>query len=87
MNTAQNSTIIDVRSESEFAGRHVPGAINIPLDQLPQRIEEIRDLPKPVIVYCMSGNRSGMAMNLLMQQGINEVVTGGGISDMLNGKN
>lgn len=59
----------------------------IPLDQLPQRIEEIRDLPKPVIVFCMSGNRSGMAMNLLKQQGINEVVNGGGISDMLNGKN
>ncbi|MCW3078628.1 rhodanese-like domain-containing protein [Segetibacter sp.] len=78
-----NATIVDVRTPGEFAGHHVPGAINIPLDEVAQRINELKELPKPVIAYCRSGNRSAMAVAILKQHGITEAVNGGGINDML----
>ena len=81
-----NATIVDVRTPEEFAGQHVPGAINIPLDQVAQRINEFKELPKPIIAYCRSGNRSGMAVTILKQNGITEAVNGGGIDDMLQAK-
>jgi phage shock protein E len=37
----------------------------------------------PIVVYCRSGNRSGMAMSLLKQAGLSEVYNGGGLHDML----
>ena len=51
MNIDKNATIIDVRTPEEFAGQHAPGAINIPLDQLSIRMDEIKDLPKPIVAY------------------------------------
>ena len=84
MNNQENTpTIIDVRTPEEFAGHHVPNAINIPLDEVAQRINELKELPKPIIAYCRSGNRSGMAVAILKQNGIAEAVNGGGIDDML----
>ena len=84
MNNQKNTpTIIDVRTPDEFAEQHVPGAINIPLDEVAQRINELKELPKPIIAYCRSGNRSGMALAILKQNGIAEAVNGGGIDDML----
>ena len=80
---AKNATIVDVRTPDEFAGQHIPGAINIPLDEVAQRINELKELPKPIIAYCRSGNRSGMAVAILKQNGIAEAVNGGGIDEML----
>jgi phage shock protein E len=82
-NQKDRPTIIDVRTPAEFAGQHVPGAINIPLEEVAQKINELKELPKPIIAYCRSGNRSGMAVTILKQNGIAEVVNGGGIDDML----
>jgi phage shock protein E len=82
-NQKDRPTIIDVRTSAEFAGQHVPGAINIPLDEVAQRINELKELPKPIIAYCRSGNRSGMAVAILKQNGIAEAVNGGGIDEML----
>ena len=50
-------TLLDVRTSEEYRQGHLPGAINIPLDQLARRA---KDLPadKPVVVVCASGNRS-----------------------------
>ena len=62
MNINNNASIVDVRTPGEFAGQHVAGAINIPLDEVAQRINELKELPKPIIAYCRSGNRSGMAV-------------------------
>lgn len=76
-------TIVDVRTPEEFNEGHVAGAINIPLDQLPQRIKEFKEMPTPIVAYCRSGNRSGMAVSLLKQNGINDVSNGGGLDDML----
>jgi phage shock protein E len=47
-----------------------------------QRLSEINALPKPVIAYCRSGNRSGMAVYIMKQSGITEAINGGGIEDM-----
>jgi phage shock protein E len=63
-------TIIDVRSPGEFAGGHVKGSSNIPLQEVPARIEELRALPQPLILCCASGNRSGQAAHFLQSQGI-----------------
>jgi phage shock protein E len=82
-----NATIIDVRTSSEFAVSHFPNAINIPLDELPKHLHPLKTDNKPVILYCRSGNRSGIGMNFLHQQGLKEVYNGGGLSDMLQYKN
>ena len=80
----KTATIIDVRSPMEFESKHFPGAQNIPLEEVNLKIIEIGAMPKPIVVYCRSGNRSGMAKTMLNQQGINEVYNGGGVYDMLN---
>ena len=82
-----NATIIDVRTNSEFGINHYPDAISIPLDELPRHIDQLKADGKAVILYCRSGNRSGIGMNFLHQQGMKEVYNGGGLSDMLHYKN
>ncbi len=82
-----NVTIIDVRTSSEFGVSHYPDAINIPLDELSRHLSLLKEDNKPVILYCRSGNRSGIGMNFLHQQGLKEVYNGGGLSDMLQYKN
>jgi phage shock protein E len=86
MNILNNATIIDVRTEKEFAGQHVPGAINIPLDQLSERINELKGMPKPIVAYCRVGNRSGVAVSILRQHGITDALNGGGMEDVLLAK-
>ncbi len=81
--TMNNSTIVDVRTPEEYAGEHFPNAINIPLDQVAQRINEFKEMSKPIVAYCRSGNRSGMAVAILKQNGITDAINGGGIADML----
>jgi phage shock protein E len=79
----EQKTWVDVRTPEEYAGGHVPGAINIPLDQIQGRLDEFKDMPKPVVAYCRSGARSGMATSILKGAGIQEVINGGGIQDVL----
>ena len=56
--------LVDVRSGSEFASGHIPGAINIPLDQMEARLDDLgRNLP--IILTCQSGTRARMAAGLL----------------------
>lgn len=63
-------TVVDVRSEAEFHGGHADGSINIPLQELGARMDEIKSLNTPLILCCASGNRSGMATQILTQNGI-----------------
>lgn len=77
------TTVVDVRETGEFASGHFDGAINIPLGIVPLRIDEFKEMNGPIVVYCRSGNRSGLAMNLLKQAGLSEVYNGGGLEDML----
>ena len=68
----QGLVLLDVRSSEEFAAGHIKGAINIPHDQLAERLAE---LPKgeSLIVYCRSGRRAGLAAAVLQQAGFKEL--------------
>ena len=70
--------ILDVREQSEYDAGHIPGVTLIPLNDVPNRLNEIPK-DKPVIVTCRSGNRSGQATDFLRQQGYTNVhnMTGG----------
>jgi len=65
--------LVDVRTPEEFAGGHLPGAVNIPVQQLSQRMSELDPKDKPIVVYCRSGHRSGQAAALLKGAGHAEV--------------
>lgn len=84
---AEETMVIDVRTSSEYNVAHYPDAINIPLDELPKHVAELKANNTPIILYCRSGNRSGIGMNFLHQQGLKDVYNGGGLSDMLQYKN
>lgn len=64
----EGAALIDVRSPAEFGGGHLPGARNIPVDEVARRIDELPD-DRPIIVYCRSGARSARAARLLREQG------------------
>lgn len=60
--------VLDVRTPEEFAQGHVPGAVNIPHDQVASRLADIpRD--KDVVLYCRSGRRAGLAAEVLGANG------------------
>ena len=62
--------VLDVRTPEEFAAGHVPGAINVPHDQLEGRLAELAPLrDKDVVVYCKSGRRSALALEVLGRNG------------------
>ena len=65
-------TLVDVRTPDEFALGALKGAVNIPLDDMRDRMKEIpRD--KPVYLYCGVGLRGYLASNILLQNGYQEV--------------
>ncbi|GGS25700.1 rhodanese-like domain-containing protein [Deinococcus knuensis] len=64
--------VLDVRTDAEYAGGHVPGATLLPLADLGSRINEVpRD--RPVYVICRSGNRSAQASAQLVKAGYTQV--------------
>ena len=75
---------LDVRTAEEIAEGYIEGSQSIDFYREDFEIE-INTLDKQLTyaVYCRSGNRSGMAMNLLKQAGLSEVYNGGGLHDML----
>ena len=78
-----NASIVDVRTPGEYDEGHYPGAVNIPLNELPQRMTEFKEMKKPIVAYCRSGSRSGLAVSILKQNGLNEVYNAGGLYDIL----
>ena len=75
--TTRGAVIVDVRTKGEFSGGAIPGSKNIPLQQIGNRVAEIKKWNKPVILCCASGMRSGSATGILKSKGI-EAVNGGG---------
>ncbi len=75
-------TILDVRNQNEFAMDRIEGAINIPLPEVGIRLEEIKQMSKPIIIHCLSGGRSASAVGFLKQAGLSDVYNGGGITTM-----
>lgn len=74
----EGSVLLDVRTREEYAEGHVPGSVNLPLDQL-----ETIDYDKsvPLFVYCRSGARSGRGVEFLKKAGYEKAVNIGGIMD------
>ncbi|AQT78107.1 MBL fold metallo-hydrolase [Mycolicibacterium litorale] len=70
--------MVDVRNPGEVAAGTIPGAVNIPVGQLPDRLGEL-DPRKPTVVYCAGGYRSSVAASLLRRHGFTDV------SDVLGG--
>jgi len=75
--------IIDVRSEEKFNVGHIPNAVNIPYNKLPEMVDKLKKQPKKtILVYCGSGNSSGKAMRLLNQKEFESVMSiEGGFSE------
>jgi rhodanese-related sulfurtransferase len=74
-------TVLDVRTKEEFSGGHVANSVNIPLQELGNRIDEVQTLKTPLVLCCASGGRSGMAEQMLSSHGV-DCVNGGGWMDV-----
>jgi len=70
--------VVDVRSPEEWSHGHMPGAIHIPLAQLPDRVGEL-DTSAPIVLHCKGGGRSSIATSFLQSRGLSDVsnLTGG----------
>ncbi|MBV6417090.1 MAG: Thiosulfate sulfurtransferase GlpE [Steroidobacteraceae bacterium] len=67
---ATTTVVLDVRTPEEFAAGHVPGAINIPHDQVKDRLAELgASKDRPIVVYCRSGKRAAKALAILHDAG------------------
>lgn len=74
LGTDSEPLLLDVRSREEFAEGHIPGAVNIPYDELPERLEELaahRD--DGIVVYCRTGRRAKIAEATLVEAGFADV--------------
>lgn len=74
------ATIVDVRTPGEFMSGHVAGSINIPLQNVPSKLEELKNM-KNIVLCCASGNRSGQATAWLQANGV-ECTNGGSWLDV-----
>ena len=72
----QGGQIIDVRTVEEFNSAHKDGSINIPLNTLNNRMNNL-DKKKPIILCCASGSRSAMAKRTLLEKGFENVHNAG----------
>jgi len=68
--------IIDVRTPEEFAQGHADKTINIPLNEIANHVNELKQKQNPIITCCRSGMRSGKAATILKKEGI-EAYNGG----------
>ena len=74
--------ILDVRTPEEFASGHIPGAVNLPNEDIgTEEIPSLPDKDKLILVYCRSGNRSKQAAQKLVNLGYTNIVEFGGIMD------
>ena len=70
---ADGAVLLDVRSPQEYSTNHLPQAVNIPVNELQQRLDEVRRLARPLVVYCASGMRSHRATGILRGAEIQDV--------------
>ncbi|MCX6049217.1 MAG: rhodanese-like domain-containing protein [Chloroflexi bacterium] len=70
--------LLDVRTPEEFVAEHLAGAVNIPVQNLSQRLQDV-PTDRPVVLMCRSGNRTKMAAQILAQAGYTNVYDLGGL--------
>jgi hydroxyacylglutathione hydrolase len=69
---AGGAELVDVRNSSEFTAGHLPGALNLPLGRLAERIDEL-PRGRTLVIHCQSGARAGVAAGLLASRGFDDV--------------
>ena len=90
MNLAQlindsKTTIVDVRTVEEFLRGNIKGSVNIPLLEIIDRTEELKQM-QPLVLCCLSGGRSGQVTDYLQSLGCEEVYNGGGWQEVVSQK-
>ncbi len=75
--SADKPFLLDVRTAQEFANGHIPGAVNIPVDDLRSRLQELPQ-DRKIAVYCQVGQRGYIATRILVQKGFSAANIGGG---------
>jgi len=70
---AAGARLVDVRSPEEYARGHLPGAVNIPVQELDGRLADVGPVDHELIVYCRSGHRSSRAAQILRAHGFTKV--------------
>ena len=72
----EGAFLVDVRTPGEFSEGHVKGSVNIPLDTIPNQMDQFKSRQN-IVVFCRSGGRSSQAKSFLEQNGFTNVVNGG----------
>jgi len=74
--------LIDVRTRREYEGGHINGAINHDIMDMMQGVFPNIDKKEEITIYCESGNRSMMAKSMMENEGFNNIIDAGGISNL-----
>jgi len=74
---SEGAIVIDVRTKGEYAGGHIRGSVNIPLDKIDANIGKLKNKNQIIITCCASGSRSGLAQSGLKSRGYTNVYNGG----------
>lgn len=78
---AKEATVIDVRTDGEFAEAHIPNSVHIPLSTVAESLEKFKKYDKIVLV-CGSGKRAAKAKTILNEKGFNNVYNGMGWAEL-----
>lgn len=78
---ADGALLVDVRSPGEFSGGHLPGARNVPVQELGRRLGELGKKDGAIVLYCASGMRSASAASTLKREGFTRVYNLGAMNN------
>ena len=82
MESDENYILLDVRRVDEFEAGHIPGAVNLPNEEIgTEEIPSLPDKAQTIYIYCRSGNRSKQAADKLLALGYTNLIEFGGIID------
>lgn len=79
-NATTGAILLDVRTSDEYRRGHIPGSMNIDVNEIKKTASSISDKATPIFVYCHSGSRSEMAVSALKGMGYTGAKSIGGIS-------
>lgn len=75
------AVLLDVRTPQEFAAGHLDGAVNIPVQELEQRLGELPAKDRQYVIYCHSGRRSAIAKRMLESRGYTQLLDLGAMTN------
>lgn len=76
----EGARLIDVRSRAEYDSGHIPGSINVPVNELAARLDKLGPKDEAKVIYCASGTRSAVARSMLKGRGFTRVFNLGAMS-------